>query len=60
MNEINPVGNSLIPVATAVPAFIGYTPQASYEVKSYKNIPQKITSFAEFITIMTSQIGKNS
>ena len=35
----------------AVPAFIGYTPQAEYEGKSYINKPQKITSFAEFKAI---------
>lgn len=51
INEINGFGNSIAPVATAVPAFIGYTPQANYEGKSYTNIPTKITSFAEFQTI---------
>jgi len=48
INEINAFGNAVEPVATAVPAFIGYTPQASYEGKSYLNIPQQINSFAEF------------
>lgn len=48
INELNAFPNSVVPVATAVPAFIGYTPQASYEGKSYKNVAQKITSFAEF------------
>ncbi len=51
INEINAFGNSVVPVATAVPAFIGYTPQAKYEGKSYTNIPTKITSFAEFQAI---------
>ncbi|MBV1923450.1 MAG: phage tail sheath subtilisin-like domain-containing protein [Flavobacteriaceae bacterium] len=51
INEINGFGNSVVPVETAVPAFIGYTPQALYEGKSYVNIPQKITSFADFKTI---------
>ncbi|MCH9659513.1 MAG: phage tail sheath subtilisin-like domain-containing protein [Bacteroidetes bacterium] len=51
INEINAFGNSVVPVATAVPAFIGYTPQAIYEGKSYTNVPQKITSFAEFQAI---------
>jgi len=51
INEVNGFGNSVVPVATAVPAFIGYTPQASYEGKSYKNKAQKITSFAEFKAI---------
>ncbi len=51
INEVNGFPNSVVPVATAVPAFIGYTPQASYEGKSYTNVPQKITSFAEFNAI---------
>ena len=41
--------NSVVGVATAVPAFIGYTPQASYQGKSYMNVPVKITSFADSI-----------
>ncbi len=48
INEINGFSNSVVPVATAVPAFIGYTPQAVYEGKSYLNIPVRVTSFAEF------------
>lgn len=50
INEINAFPNSVVPVATAIPAFIGYTPQASYNGKDYTNIPVKITSFAEFQT----------
>ena len=51
INEINAFANSIVPVATAVPAFIGYTPQAHLEGKSYTNVVQKITSFAEFQAI---------
>jgi len=51
INEINAFPNSVVPVATAVPAFIGYTPQASYEGQSYTNVPFKITSFQQFQTI---------
>lgn len=51
INELNAFPNSVVPVATAVPAFIGYTPQAMYEGKSYVNVAQKITSFAEFQAI---------
>ena len=51
INEINAFGNSVVPIATAVPAFIGYTPQALYEGKSYANVPVKITSFTDFQTI---------
>jgi hypothetical protein len=51
INEVNAFPNSVVPVATAVPAFIGYTPQAMYEGKSYVNLPQKITSFEDFKAI---------
>ncbi|MCZ2720507.1 phage tail sheath subtilisin-like domain-containing protein [Marinomonas sp. 15G1-11] len=48
INEINAFGHSVVPVATAVPAFIGYTPSAEFQGKSYSNKVQKISSFAEF------------
>ena len=51
INEINAFPNSVVSVATAVPAFIGYTPQAQHQDKLYTNVPTKITSFAEFQTI---------
>ncbi len=51
INEVNAFPNSVVPVATAVPAFIGYTPQAEYQGKSYYNRPFKISSFAEFQAI---------
>ena len=48
INEVNGFANSVVPIATAVPAFIGYTPRAGYKGKSYYNKPQKISSFMEF------------
>lgn len=51
INEINGFPNSVVPVATAVPAFIGYTPQAEYQGQSYCNKAVKISSFAEFQAI---------
>lgn len=48
INEVNGFPNSVVPIATAVPAFIGYTPKAEYQGKSYTNKAQKITSFADF------------
>jgi len=51
INEVNAFPNSVVPIATAVPAFIGYTPKAEYQGKSFHNKPQKITSFAEFQAI---------
>lgn len=51
INELNAFPDSVVPVATAVPAFIGYTPQALYHGISYTNVPQKISSFTEFQAI---------
>lgn len=51
INELNAFPNSVVAVATAVPAFIGYTPQAVYEGRSYTNVAQKVTSLAEFQAI---------
>ena len=51
VEEINGFPNAVVPVATAVPAFIGYTPQAQYAGKSYLNTPTKITSLADFKAI---------
>ncbi|WP_460219969.1 phage tail sheath family protein [Psychroserpens sp. MEBiC05023] len=51
VNEIDGFGNSVVPVPTAIPAFIGYTAKASYDGVSYTNVPVKITSFAEFRAI---------
>ncbi len=51
IEELNAFPNSVVPVATAVPAFIGYTPQALYEGKSYVMVPQKITSLSQFKAI---------
>ncbi|WP_316839307.1 phage tail sheath family protein [Pedobacter gandavensis] len=51
INEQNAFPNSVVSVATAVPAFIGYTPQAEYNGKSYTNVAHRITSFAEFQSI---------
>lgn len=49
INELNAFPNSVVAIATAVPAFIGYTPQAMYEGKSYLNVAQKISSFSDFL-----------
>ena len=40
--------NSVVEVATAVPAFIGYTERADNKGKSLLNKPFKISSMAEF------------
>ncbi|SNS81042.1 MULTISPECIES: phage tail sheath C-terminal domain-containing protein [unclassified Azospirillum] len=53
INEVNAFPNSVVPIATAVPVFIGYTPRADYEGKSYYNKPVRITSFAEYQAYFT-------
>lgn len=40
--------NSVVEVATAVPAFIGHTEQALIGDKSLTNVPRRITSMAEY------------
>jgi uncharacterized protein len=51
INEVSAFPNSVVQVATAVPAFIGYTPAASYEGKSYTMKPMRITSMNDFSAI---------
>jgi phage tail sheath protein FI len=48
--EKNAFPNSVVEVATAVPAFIGYTEKAVNGNKSLLNQPWRITSMAEFRT----------
>ena len=51
IEETNAFPNSVVPVPTAVPAFIGYTPQASYEEDSYHNVPVMVRSMNDFRAI---------
>lgn len=46
--EKNAFPNSVVEVATAVPAFIGYTQKADNKGKSLRNKPWRITSMSEF------------
>lgn len=57
IDERNAFPSSVVEVATAVPAFIGYTPRASYEGKSYYNKPVKVTSFNEFKAYFMNETG---
>lgn len=41
--------NSVVPVATAVPAFVGYTEKAVRNKKSLKNEPTRISSLGEYL-----------
>lgn len=43
--------SSVVEVATAIPAFIGYTEKAEYKGQSVFNKPTRITSFAEYRSI---------
>jgi len=49
INEINAFPNSVVPVATAIPAFVGYTPRASYDGKSYTGIPVRLESCQDYL-----------
>ena len=51
IEEVSAFPNSVAQVETAIPAFVGYTPQATFEGKSFLNVPTKITSFADFKAI---------
>ena len=50
IKEINALPNSVVPVATAVPVFIGYTMRADYKDKSYLNKAVQIESLLDFLT----------
>ncbi|MEZ4702530.1 MAG: phage tail sheath C-terminal domain-containing protein [Rhodothermales bacterium] len=39
---------TVVPVDTAVPAFVGYTERAAYAGTSLRGVPRRITSFAEY------------
>jgi len=54
IQELDAFGNSVVPVPTAVPAFIGYTEQTSYNGKSLLNKAVKVTSLAQFLSIFGS------
>lgn len=48
IEEKSAFSSSVVPVATAIPAFIGYTQKAVRGTKSLRNVPTRIKSFAEF------------
>lgn len=51
IQELDAFGNSVVPVPTAVPAFIGYTAKTTFDGKSLVNKAVKVTSLADFLTI---------
>ncbi|AFL81194.1 phage tail sheath protein FI [Aequorivita sublithincola DSM 14238] len=58
IEEVNAFGNAVIPVPTAVPAFIGFTQETSFDGGSLLNKAVKINSLAEFLTIFGSDAPK--
>ena len=48
IEEVNAFPGSVVEVATAIPAFIGYTEKADRNGKSVLNKPTRITSFADY------------
>ncbi|WP_303315350.1 phage tail sheath C-terminal domain-containing protein [Flavivirga abyssicola] len=55
IQELDAFGNAVVPVPTAIPAFIGYTGQTNYNGKDLVNKAVRITSLAEFNAIFGSQ-----
>ena len=51
IEEKSSFGTSVVPVPTAVPAFVGYTEKALRGTKSLNNIPTKISNFGEFVEL---------
>ena len=51
IEEINSFPNSVVEVATAIPAFIGYTATAKRGKTNLTGVPTRIGSMAEFETL---------
>lgn len=56
IEEVNAFPGSVVEVATAIPAFIGYTERASRNGKTLVNQPVRITSIAEYLLIFGGAI----
>lgn len=48
IEEVSAFSTTVSSVSTAIPAFVGYTPQSSFNGESFLNVPIKITSLTEF------------
>lgn len=57
IEEVPSLPPSVVPVATAVPAFIGYTEKNTHLGEEYENIPVKIKGFLEFVEIFGGANG---
>jgi phage tail sheath protein FI len=58
IQELDAFGNAVIPVPTAVPVFIGYTEQTTYNGSTVINKPVRISSLNEFLMIFGSSAPK--
>ncbi len=47
--EQNAFPDSVVEVATAIPAFVGYTEKASYKGKPLANVPTRVESLQDFV-----------
>ncbi|MFO0355969.1 MAG: phage tail sheath family protein [Sphingobacteriaceae bacterium] len=54
IKELNAFPNSIVEVATALPVFIGYTQQASFQGASLQNKVVKINSLSDYTTFFGS------
>lgn len=54
IQELDAFGNSVVPSPTAIPAFIGYTAQTTFNGSNLINKAVRITSLAEFRSIFGS------
>ena len=54
IEEKSSFGTSVVPVQTAVPAFVGYTEKALRGTKSLTNFPTRISNFGEFVELFGS------
>lgn len=48
ISEVDAFPNSVVEVATGVPAFIGYTEKAQHGARDLTNLPTRIATFAEY------------
>ena len=51
IEEKNAFPSSVVAVPTAIPAFVGYTQLAELDQESLVNVPTKVGSFAEFVSL---------
>lgn len=57
ITEAEAFSNSVVPVATAVPVFIGYTMRADYQGKSYLNTAVRIESWQDYLVFFGLMTG---